>query len=158
MAEFASRRHFWKYTHRIHICYIWSHLPSIYPFYVSIYTSTMDPSWDMTLEVLRPQKPVLANSGPKGVVAEDFFAVPRIPEDSMSEDKQRRCFYGQEFCSSADGWFGFNMFQHATSYIGPKNHQISTGIAGIIFNELVHVVQFAPPFFSSPVGECLWNA
>jgi hypothetical protein len=26
---------------------IYIHLPSIYPLYVSIYTSTMDPSWDI---------------------------------------------------------------------------------------------------------------
>ena len=34
-------------THRIHVCHIWQHLPSIYPSHVSIYTSTMDPIWDM---------------------------------------------------------------------------------------------------------------
>ena len=35
-------------THRIHVCmlYMLTWIPSIYPLYVSIYTSTMDPSWD----------------------------------------------------------------------------------------------------------------
>ena len=36
-------------AHRIHVCYIWIYMvtwiPSIYPLDVSIYTSTMDPSW-----------------------------------------------------------------------------------------------------------------
>ena len=40
-----------KRTHRIHVCYKYIYIymvtciPSIYPLYVSIYTSTMDPSW-----------------------------------------------------------------------------------------------------------------
>ena len=42
-----SQWDFMPITHRIHVCYIYmvTWIPSIYPLYVSIYTSTMDPSW-----------------------------------------------------------------------------------------------------------------
>ena len=46
-------RKWYTQTHRIHVCYIWWHLPSIYPSHVSIYTSTMDPMgnwWEKKLK------------------------------------------------------------------------------------------------------------
>ena len=42
-------------THRIHVCYMVTWIPSIYTLFVSIYTSTMDPMVDW------PQRKSLAN-------------------------------------------------------------------------------------------------
>ena len=51
-------------SHRIHgaAIYIYGNMdpiniPSIYPIHVSIYTSTMDPSWDMMFSPKKPRFP-----------------------------------------------------------------------------------------------------
>ena len=60
-------------------------IPSIYPLYVSIYTSTMDPSWVMDghIPILNPiVEPAILNRSPKerhstfGSIPEPSLAVP----------------------------------------------------------------------------------